>query len=57
MRTSNQFPVHHPSPPKNYGLYAGGKLILGPEPYPVLVYRKKKMEEEGHRFLKIKPIK
>lgn len=56
---SNQFPVPKPSPSvKKYALYEGTTMVMiaeTPEQYALLVWKKKQLSSQGHRFLKIKP--
>jgi hypothetical protein len=70
---SNQFPTGKPryapmhgstsgSPvliktSKRYALYAGNEVKLKDVPYPVLVAEKRKLADQGLRFLSIKPIR
>lgn len=44
------------SKPKIYALHCGDKIVQEGT-YALLQYRKKQLEQQGHRFLKIKPIK
>ena len=45
-----------PKKPKQYALFEGKNEVLRGE-YSLLVYRKKQLTQNGHRFLTIKQIK
>lgn len=52
----NQQPNKATTTKKEYALYEGKAEVLR-GPYPLLVHRKQELARNGHRFLKIKPIK
>jgi hypothetical protein len=47
---------HQPKKPREYALYEGNNEVMRGA-YALLVYKKNELSKQGHRFLKIKPIK